>query len=503
MNYKAFLFVLAICFALGSSALKQDHEHGDTLGRLLMSHEADSTLTIFDLDTENVVNTLEASTSKANVYATEDGLFGMVVTSSTGTVRAINSGITYEDHGDHIDISKAEAKFTTWSAQGAKPAHVESHYGWVVVHFDGDLAANKSSQVIAVIEDELDEETATTLAFPPQTPNHGVAIAASNCHFVISEPDPNYAAGNKSSSLPDGFFIWNSQLVELTDLDEQGLVNKSCGGYHGTAASGNYHMFGCNFATSDDSSDVGVLLIEWHESTSTFSSRKILYPDNQRRTSTLVAHHDSPYFVGQYGRNPSPGYNNLVRIDPKKDRIAESDLLELPDGQVQCGFDFEKEHGQLIVTMLPDGYLYVYNVSDWNLVGSVQVVPLNESEQACGTGAINRNTFTVGAGIVYVAVGNGTHSVVKAVHLDSMAVEDEWTFNDVVWNLAIIGVPNPHDDADPASDCPLPSPAAPIAAPVSTVTPTTVSAPTSQVSLAVVNAPLAILLLFSYLISLQ
>jgi hypothetical protein len=49
----------------------------------------------------------------------------------------------------------------------------------------------------------------------------------------------------------------------------------------------------------------------------------------------------------------------------------------------------------------------------------------------------------------------------------------------------------------------LPSPAAPIAAPVSTVTPTTVSAPTSQVSLAIVNAPLAILLLFSYLISLQ
>jgi hypothetical protein len=87
MNYKAFLFVLAICFALGSSALKQDHEHGDTLGRLVMSHEADSTLTIFDLDTENVVNTLEASTSKANVYATEDGLFGMVVTSSTGKLR--------------------------------------------------------------------------------------------------------------------------------------------------------------------------------------------------------------------------------------------------------------------------------------------------------------------------------------------------------------------------------------------------------------------------------
>lgn len=84
MNIKGLLFIFAICFACGSSALKQDHEHGDTLGRLLLSHEADSTLTIFDVDTETVVNTLEASASKANVYSTEDGLFGIVVTSTTG-----------------------------------------------------------------------------------------------------------------------------------------------------------------------------------------------------------------------------------------------------------------------------------------------------------------------------------------------------------------------------------------------------------------------------------
>jgi hypothetical protein len=84
MQFKTLLFVLAICFAFGSSALKQDHEHGDTFGRLLMSHEADSTLTIFDLDTAALVNTLEASASKANVYPTEDGLFGIVVTSTTG-----------------------------------------------------------------------------------------------------------------------------------------------------------------------------------------------------------------------------------------------------------------------------------------------------------------------------------------------------------------------------------------------------------------------------------
>ncbi len=91
-------------------------------------------------------------------------------------MRAINSGITYEDHGDHIDISKADARFTAWSAQGAKPSHVESHYGWVVVHFDGDLTANKSSQVVAVIEDQLDEENASVLEFPPQAPNHGRSI---------------------------------------------------------------------------------------------------------------------------------------------------------------------------------------------------------------------------------------------------------------------------------------------------------------------------------------
>lgn len=88
MTCKTFLFVfaMAICFAIGSSALKQDHDH-DTYGRLLMSHESDSTLTIFDLDTESLVNTLEASATKANVYPTEDGLFGIVVTISTGESR--------------------------------------------------------------------------------------------------------------------------------------------------------------------------------------------------------------------------------------------------------------------------------------------------------------------------------------------------------------------------------------------------------------------------------
>ncbi len=89
MNIKTIVFVFAICFAFGSSALQQDHAHGDTLGRLLMSHEADSTLTIFDLDTKTVVNTLEAAASKANVYPTEDGLFGVVVTSTTGNISNI------------------------------------------------------------------------------------------------------------------------------------------------------------------------------------------------------------------------------------------------------------------------------------------------------------------------------------------------------------------------------------------------------------------------------
>lgn len=70
-------------------------------------------------------------------------------------------------------------------------------------------------------------------------------------------------------------------------------------------------------------------------------------------------------------------------------------------------------------------------------------------------------------------------------------------------SLAVIGVPNPHDEADPASDCPLPS-KTPVTAPTSSVAPTAITTPrASQVSLALVNAPIALLVLLTYLISLQ
>ena len=69
--------------------------------------------------------------------------------------------------------------------------------------------------------------------------------------------------------------------------------------------------------------------------------------------------------------------SHLIRFDPFTDNAITADnVMTLPTAEGACAFSFEESEGQLLMVLLPDGTLSVYDVkSAWNLVVSEQVIP--------------------------------------------------------------------------------------------------------------------------------
>lgn len=376
--------LLATVLALPSVATA--HDHAVSRGRLIFADHEKAEIGVLDLDTYEVTHRLPVPKPNPGFAATEGGRYVVVKTNDeAGTLLILDSGLTRESHGDHVDIDKGAVRLLPQSFTGDRPAHVVSEQGWLALFYDGMRPWERKSEAKAVLidMDTLGGSTPKSEVWKSPGPQHGIAIPVGKAEWILSVPNPAYVKGDdqKASSRPNGFQVLNQKKgwAEVASFNDVSKADRSCKLFHGHAALGDTHAFGCN--ADGGEKDGGVLILARGDK-GAWRSTKIAYPDN-RRTSTIKAEAGGRFMVGNYGADGRP-FDGLLRIDPAANALTAEDVFQVPGGQATCQFELTPG-GKRVANLTPDGKLRIYDVeSGWKEVAAFDAVPAFD----CAYGAL-------------------------------------------------------------------------------------------------------------------
>lgn len=279
------------------------------------------------------------------VYASEDGRYFFINHYEGEHVTFIDSGLSTEPHGDHVDLV-AEFPFVRATLPlGSGAAHAWAHDGRIIIVHDVDGA-------IAVFdEDQLATDLAPAATFSIEPEEHA-AIATIGDSLLVAY----YGLGRIDVWSLDG------------TLEQKNLA--TCTGAHGEAQISETIYFGCGEGI------VGVS----QDPSGAFVTETIPYPGEDGamleaatpaaaespRASTLASHEDSPVFVGDYGAD-------LTMVDPETGTM---NVLDLPAAPL--AFQFASTGDQLVV-LTDDGNVHGIDPGAGEIVWSVEsVTPYSE-----------------------------------------------------------------------------------------------------------------------------
>ena len=377
-----------------------DHEHVDVMRRVLVADAKTATVTVVDLPGGEIAGTLDLSAS-ARLYAAEDGRYVYAVQADADLVNVIDGGLWTEDHGDHMHDYLVAPSLAAPVISGGRPIHFVSHHGQVAIFFDGDGTAAIFSGARPAQESEI-------VLLDSGRPHHGVAVPLGD-HALLSLPT------NDDAVLPLG--------VQLMTLAGEVVAEfADCPGLHGEAPLGDWVAFGCTD---------GVLLVDAHHDEPV--AVKVAKPvdDPDRRTGTLISHHDLPYWIGNFGSR------DLVRIDAD---TLETTLIPLPGAS--AGFQLDPADGGRIVVVTLDGLLHTLDPMTGDLLGSVAVATPIPADAPRGT---PRPGLAVDPGVAYVT--DPAAGLLHVVDLDALAVTLAVEVGGTPSPLTVVGLPVSHEHA--------------------------------------------------------
>lgn len=343
------------------------HDHAPSRGRLVFTDHQKPVVSVLDLDTGDVTHRFDVPQPNPRLSTAEDGRHVFISTrDENGSVTVLDSGLTFEAHGDHVDVEKGEVRALPLTLTGTRPAHFVSEKGWAAYFYDGRREPMANASVVLVKLDTLDSEAPVVKRWESAGPQHGVAVPLGGGRTLISTPKEAYRRGDAGvSSLPDGFRIHDDSFGVVQELDIAEDPARSCKQAHGHGSTGAAHVFGCGAEAEDG----GVLVVI--EKGNAWTSRKLAYPDG-RRASTLAGTRNGRWIVANYGT--SPNYDALIRIDPIAEKLSTGDVFTLPDGQRSCQFALASG-GRNVVILLADGTLRIYDIASWKETARFEAVP--------------------------------------------------------------------------------------------------------------------------------
>jgi hypothetical protein len=318
------------------------------------------------------------------------------VQGDAGKVAVIDTGIAFEDHGDHVDISVTAAKLLPVEIAGSRPAHVVEGSGTIAIFDDGTGSVALFSES-AVLEGTFDPVT-----LEPGAAHHGLAAPMGD-HIVVSVPH----------ETPD------QPRVGLKVIDREGAqVGEvvACPGVHGQAQSARVFAFGCRdgvvFATPSGGSAPPVLE---HVSTADLGEGNV---------STLKGGTALQFFLGNYG--PSA----VVLIEPgSADPFRK---IDLPTRRVDFALDPIHPRNAYILT--EDGQLHLLDVISGEITQSLQVT---EPYSMDGHWRDPRPRLAVAG--EHVAVTDPLQGLVRLVGIDSFAEERTIPVEGVPYTIVAVG----------------------------------------------------------------
>jgi hypothetical protein len=354
------------------SAQAVAHEHAVLRGRLVFAYADRAAIGVLDLDSGDVTHRFDVPNPNPRLVLGREGRYVYVLTGDPqGTVRILDTGLTFDSHGDHVDVEKGAVKLIDFAVNGTRPSHVNSATGWTVVFFDGrrgeqaEPSSSIAARATAIDVTSLGRGKPVTFDLQTSGPQHGLAVPLGDRVFAVSTPNPAYARFEANiGSRPIGIIVRRAdESRPLAAFDGSMKGNPDCPQMHGHAAVERTHVFGCGGET-----DAGVLVLQ--KTGRSWKGIKRAYPDN-RNTSTLRAHEGLQFAIGNYGTSGS--YRALVRIALQSNGpLRKEDVFAIPGDQSVCQFAVHREG---VVNLTSDGKLRIYRFTpEWSERASFDAV---------------------------------------------------------------------------------------------------------------------------------
>lgn len=291
--------VAALALLIGAQGASADDTEA---WRLFVADREQPKVTVIDVLDGKTIETFELK-GPATLQRSGGGQSIFAIQGDDGVVTAFDSGISFDDHGDHGDIHIGAPKPTGVVLTGAKPAHFVEVQGNIAQWFDGETEVRVLAEK-DVLAGKGDVRTAGLGAA-----HHGVAVPYAN-HVVVSIPNPEDA-----SKRPIGARVVDFSGNQVGD-------DAACPGLHGSAGSGSLYALAC---------DTGLLLIRQEGAAPAIEHLPYAVSLPEGSSSTLIGGKGLQYFIGNFGPD------RIVLIDP-----AGGDgfrLVQLPTRRVTFAVD--------------------------------------------------------------------------------------------------------------------------------------------------------------------
>lgn len=366
-----------------------------TRGRLVVADDMGN-VSVLDLD-EAAPAPLDTFALGTGVRLSGDinGRMVYLVQRDANLISILDSGVTFESHGDHFHINERDPAITEHTFTGSQPTHFVNHDGWLAAFYDG------SGDVDVIQERTLLANNPVVNTLSTGVAHHGVAVVAHG-HVLAT-------VGTEGEALPASVGIWGSS--ELTGSPE--MTAGPCPSLHGEAAAGEVVAFGC----AD-----GVLTVEHHGDH--FDVAKIDNPAGTvegTRVGRLIGHDSSSVMWGNYG---SEGF---VIIDPEAGTMNAT----MTDHAVSAfAFDMGGEH---VFVLTVDGTLHRF-LANGTADGTLAAIDAFEP----GGHSSPSPRLVAGAGNMYLSVP-ATQQVLE-IHIEDLEIERMFTLSGTPSSIAVVSV---------------------------------------------------------------
>ena len=398
MTHKsAFITRLHACAAVAAliSGPALAHDETETHYRLFIGDHADGVVRMVTLDEPEAHAEFAIDMTPAlTVSASGETVFA--VQGDAGKVAVIDTGVAFEDHGDHADMKLADPALLQTTIIGTKPAHVVEGSGTIAVFDDG------SGDVTLFGESALRDT-----GFAPQV------LAAGAPHHGLAAPMGDYLVVSVPAEDPD------QPRAGLQIIDRGGAKigeTIACPGVHGQAQSARVFAFGCHdgivLATPGEGGAAPVLT---HLPTDHLGEGNV---------STLKGGVALQFFLGSFGSDA------VVIIEPGRDEPFRK--VDLPTRRVDFALDPAIARNGYILT--EDGQLHVLNI----LTGEItQSATVTEPYSMDGHWRDPRPRLAVAGD--HIAITDPLHGLVRLVSTATLQEDRTIPIDGVPYTIVAVG----------------------------------------------------------------
>lgn len=319
-----------------------DHHHEDLdKGRLAIADADHALVHIFDLDDNDLVESVAITNPAESLYASPEHRYAVAVQRSFDTVEFIDGGLWQELHGDHFDQHVDTPQLSSFSLFDVKPTHVVPRGEQVAIFFDGNKDTGTNA-ALSLLTDESITNEKVIAHHQFNTYQHGTAEIRDD--YVLTTLRESSAEG----SLPNQVALLE---VHGDHFHQEQLFIPTCPSLHGSFQTFNHIAFAC---------EDGILAIK--QTGDEFTAEKITNPANMPegvRISSLSGSDESNVMIGA-------SRAGFFLVDLATKQISSFDWQpEVALTSVTYGFDGHQEH---MLILDNTGQLNVFSAEDnWQL----------------------------------------------------------------------------------------------------------------------------------------